>query len=1272
MNETWQFWIDVGGTFTDCIGIAPDGYLHQHKTLSSGIVKGKITGVSNSRWFDDSVRKADPNEFWNGAIVRFLDENGHTLTETSVEQFSSDDGTFHLASSVTLRPGQRYELDAQLPAPVQGIRWLLRLAAEQSIPKTRVRFGTTRGTNALLTRTGAHTALVTTRGFADVPLIGNQDRPKLFELDIRKPDPLFGTVAEVDERVSADGQVIRPLDKHQARCVLESFRDGGIESVAICLLNAWIEPTHETELAALASEVGFAEVSYSSEVSPQIRFVPRCDTTVLDAYLNPVLRSYLGTIHEHLHGSQVLVMTSAGGLVDSRAFRGRDSILSGPAGGVVGFAQVAASGGFNQAIGLDMGGTSTDVARFGGQFQYEHETTKAGVRIMTPTLAIETVAAGGGSICGFDRVRLHVGPDSAGADPGPACYGSDGPLTVTDLNVYLGRVLPEYFPFELDVSAIERRLVQLREQMKAADAWNESLALQSLAEGLLQIANDNMVQAIRRVSVAKGYDPADHVLVCFGGAGGQHACSIARSLGMQHILLHPLAGILSAWGMGQADVKCRRTASVLKPLNEQSHSELAELIWALSEETREHVQCQGIAEHLIDDPVVELELRYVGTESVLPVSVGSIEQCRRQFEEAYQRQFGYTRPDRLIEIASISVETVGRAMVTDLPESASVATQTATADSVTSTVFNGKCVETNVYLRESLQSGSCVHGPAIICEPTSTVLIEPGCDAIVTDNGSVQISVRATSEQKSAHSNDTAEPDPILVELFSNQFVSIAEQMGEMLRRTSVSTNVRERLDYSCALFDADGQLVVNAPHVPVHLGAMGETVRAIMEDHPGMKPGDVFVTNDPYRGGSHLPDVTVVTPVFADGAVAPFYVANRAHHAEIGGTVPGSMPPFSRCLAEEGVLIQSRLLIQAGVSLESELETLLSSGEYPSRNVDDNLADLAAQVAANACGAALLRQLCTDRGASAVQHYMRFVQQAAERKMRLALGGLENRAYAFQDQLDDGSVIAVSINVNDDSATVDFAGTAGVHHGNLNANRAITTAAVLYAFRCLLNEDVPLNAGVLAPLILTIPEGLLNPSPGINPQESPAVVGGNVETSQRIVDVLLGALGLAAASQGTMNNLTFGDDTFGYYETICGGAGATSTANGADAVHTHMTNTRLTDPEVLEQRYPVRLRQFSIRQGSGGSGRFHGGNGIVREIEFLRDLQVAMLSQRRMFDPWGLESGSAAASGKNLLLTAEGVEVETLSGAFSRQVHRGETLRIETPGGGGFGTFQM
>lgn len=1272
MNEQWQFWIDVGGTFTDCIGIAPDGTRHEYKTLSSGITKGTVQSVVSKSGFVDPLRASDPTGFWEGCLVWLLDDAQQRIASSRVMRCGPE-GEFQLQDALPLQPGQRYELDLQVPAPVVGIRRLLQLNATDPVPPVRVRFGTTRGTNALLTRSGAQTALLTTKGFADVPLIGNQDRPQLFDLNIRKPQPLFETVVELNERIAADGTILRALDVKQTQRELMALRESGVDSIAICLMNSWIQPQHEIQVLQQAMDAGFAEVSYSYEVSPQIRFVPRCDTTVLDAYLNPVLRSYLDEIRTHLPDSHILVMTSAGGLVDSTAFRGRDSILSGPAGGVVGFSQVAAAAGFDQAIGFDMGGTSTDVARYGGRFEYESETTKAGVRIMTPVLAIETVAAGGGSICGFDGVRLHVGPSSAGADPGPACYGAGGPLTVTDLNVYLGRVLPEHFPFPLDVAAVELRLDQLQQQMQQVEVWTEAMSLTSLAEGLLQIANDNMVQAIRRVSVAKGYDPSEHVLVSFGGAGGQHACAVARALGIRHVLLHPLAGILSAWGMGQADVKARRTVSVLAPLNVQSLEQLSETIDALTAKTHRHVEQQGISGDLIAEPVVELELRYVGTESTLSVPISSAEVCRQCFEQEYQRLFGYTRPDRSLEIASVSVEVVGRtATITDRDDSTPTQEQAA-PDNTTLTVFNGERVSTNVYLRTSLRAGHVIPGPAIICEPTSTILVEPDCEASIQADGSVLVTVGTMDgqSQQTVHGSvDEADAvvDPILLEVFNNQFVSIAEQMGETLRRTSVSTNVRERLDFSCALFDADGHLVVNAPHVPVHLGAMGETVRAIMQDHPDLQPGDVLVTNDPYRGGSHLPDVTVVTPVFTDGPCPTFYAANRAHHAEIGGIVPGSMPPFSTSLAEEGVLIRSRHLVRAGVSQEDDLRALLGAGEFPSRSVDDNLADLAAQVASNACGADLLQDLCRVRGTETVLQYMHHIQQAAARKMRQALTRLENRVYAFRDQLDDGSCVQVRITVQDDAATVDFTGSADVHAGNLNANRAITTAAVLYSFRCLLNEDVPLNHGVLEPLEIILPSGLLNPPEGAAPETSPAMVGGNVETSQRIVDVLLGALELAAASQGTMNNLTFGDGSFGYYETICGGAGATPDADGADAVHTHMTNTRLTDPEVQEQRYPVRLRQFRIRQDSGGEGEHRGGHGIVRELEFLHDLRVSLLSQRRQVAPWGMNGGRAGRRGRNLLVAAESSEEVDLGGAFSRDFDAGDMLRIETPGGGGCG----
>ena len=1263
----WQFWIDVGGTFTDCIGVDPTGCVTQFKTLSSGCCKGTIQDRRGSA-IVDSIRQADPDSFWMGAKCRVLSKTGEIVQTCRVTAFDNETGTVTLNEAVP-DDGFQYEIDPGIPAPVLAIRWLLKAAPQENLPPVRVRFGTTRGTNALLTRTGARTALITTKGFADVPLIGNQDRPELFNLNIRKPSPVFSAVVEVDERISSVGEILQELTEADAHsCLVENgITTANFDSVAVCLMNAFANAKHEDVLNQTLRRLGFSEVSRSSEVSPLIRFVPRCDTTVLDAYLNPVLRRYLNDIRQQLPGSDVQVMTSIGGLVESQRFRGRDCILSGPAGGIVGFAQAAQDEGFDRAIGFDMGGTSTDVARFDGVFELENETEKAGVRIMTPLLAIETVAAGGGSICGFDGTRLFVGPQSAGASPGPACYGSGGPLTVTDLNVFLGRVLPEHFPFPLNVDAVETELKRMQAALGEAVGGNHRTDLVTLAEGLLQIANDNMSQAIRKVSVSKGFDPADYVLVSFGGAGGQHACSIARQLGMHEVLVHPFAGILSAYGIGRAKVRAIQQESVLRPLNDHVLKEIAALRAKLEEKNRAELLQQGVAVQHIDASVLSLELRYVGTDSSLVIREARTQSFKEDFEAAHRTTFGYVRRQKEIEVATIRVETVGRSddAACSMPEVAD--SRSCPAASRSTEVFvDGKWMTAQVVLRDELRSGMTFTGPAIICEPTSTVFVEPQCTASVSDTGTIRISVHDVACDTQSRNSDL-----VKLEVFNNQFVSIAEQMGATLRRTSTSTNVRERLDFSCALFDHDGNLVVNAPHVPVHLGAMGETVRAIMDDHPEMSDGDVFVTNDPYRGGSHLPDVTIVTPVFANSehASPSFFVANRAHHAEIGGIVPGSMPPFSKSLAEEGVLIRSRKLLDAGVLRESDIEALLCSGDFPSRCVDDNLADLAAQVAANKCGVRLLRSLCAATSVVDVQRFMKQIQSTSAEKMRICLRRIPDGSKQFEDFLDDGSRIRVKVQIAGDEAVIDFSGSSDVHAENLNANRAITTAAVLYSLRCLLNEDVPLNAGVLEPVTIVIPSGILNPPAGETPDASPAMVGGNVETSQRIVDVLLGALGLAAASQGTMNNLTFGDDTFGYYETICGGAGATTSSAGADAVHTHMTNTRLTDPEVLERRFPIRLSEFCIREGSGGDGRFCGGDGIVRELEFLAPLSVSMLSQRRgSHRPYGINGGKSGAEGKNSIQRCGESEWHEQGGRFSVKVEAGDRLRIKTPGGGGVG----
>ena len=1281
----WQFWIDVGGTFTDCVARAPHGTLVSCKVLSSGVTKGLIDRLEGQRGFTTPQRSDEPDNFWRGHLLRLLDDGGQAIQETRV--VSSRSGLGQLGTSERLspavRPGTRFELTSEEEAPIVAVRRILGLRLDEGLPPIDVRLGTTRGTNALLERKGARTALITTRGFADVLLIANQDRPRLFDLDIVKPEPLFTRVVEIDERLDSMGNVLRAPDEDAVRKALLELQAGGMESVAICLMHAFANSDHEETVERIAREVGLWEISTSSRLSPLIKIVSRGDTTTVDAYLNPILRQYVERLRDSLEPgrressaddverSTLRLMTSAGGLVEADRFVGKDSILSGPAGGVIGFSRVAQRAGFERAIGFDMGGTSTDVSRFDGVSELEYETKKAGVRIVAPMLAIETVAAGGGSICDFDGVKLAVGPESAGADPGPACYGRGGPLTVTDVNLALGRVLPSRFPFPLDVEVVQRRLEALCGRIAAAPGGVRYTPVE-LAQGFVDIANANMVRAIRRISVGKGYDPADYTLVTFGGAGAQHACAMARSLGIRQILVHPLAGILSAYGMGLADVSRFAERSVLQPLDEVTLQSTASMFESMRSSLQADVLAEGVAVEDLKPPTYSLDLRYQGADSALNIVQPEDGDFAAAFEALHEQQYGYRHAGRGIEVVAARVAVSGSLPAALEPETTSEQRHP-TPDETTTTCFQGESLETAVFLRERLQPGDEIDGPAIICEPTSTVVIDPGFHATLLQRNEVLIRDQHASPSNGrptrTHTDERA-PDPIRLEIFNNLFASVAEQMGVTLQKTSISTNVKERLDFSCAVFDPSGNLVCNAPHIPVHLGAMSETVKSVLADNPTMSRGDVFVTNDPYRGGSHLPDVTVVTPVH-DSMTGEriFFTASRAHHAEIGGIVPGSMPPFSRTLAEEGVLIRNFKLVDAGESREDGLRALLTDSPQPTRSVQDNLADVAAQVAANQTGVRLLQELIADHTLPVVQAYMQHIQSAAAEKMRMALAAMDDGEYALSDALDDGSCIAVKIVVSGRKATVDFTGTGPVLATNLNANRAIVTAAVLYVFRCLIREDIPLNSGVLEPVEIILPRCLLNPPAHDDPCACAAIVGGNVETSQRVVDVLLGALNIAAASQGTMNNLTFGDETFGYYETICGGSGATANSPGADAVHTHMTNTRLTDAEVIERRYPVRVLSFEIRRGSGGDGRNPGGDGIVRRLEFLKPLKVSMLSQRRgPAPPFGLDGGGSGQLGRNLLRRAGSDEETDLGARFAIDVQPGDVLTIETPGGGGYG----
>jgi 5-oxoprolinase (ATP-hydrolysing) len=1270
----WEFWIDVGGTFTDCLAKKPSGTIVRHKLLSTGAAKGAIGPGSNTSLIRDPLRSRDPADFWKGFRFTLFNHLGQVVGESKVSRFDFAHGALYLEPPLNFDPPQTYsyELTSELEAPVLAIRYLIGLPLCEVVPTVRLRLGTTRGTNALLTRTGAPTALAITQGFGDLLEIGSQERPDLFALTVVKPAPLAECSVEIAERVAADGAVLIAPDRNAIRKQLVDIRKRGIKSLAICLLHADLFPAHEILVEQLAREIGFDEISRSSSAAPLVKIVSRAETTVVDAYLNPVLRAYLEKLHQLLPGSHIRLMTSAGGLVEAGAFRGHHSVLSGPAGGVVGYARIAMAAGFDRAIGFDMGGTSTDVSRFDGAFEYEFETRKAGVRFVTPMLAIHTVAAGGGSICRFDGTKLVVGPESAGANPGPACYGRGGPLTVTDLNFFLGRIVAEHFPFHLERTAVERHLTRLANEVR--NTTHEQLSLQELAEGLIAIANSNMMRAIRGVSIAKGVDPADYVLVSFGGAAAQHACAVARELGMKQVLNHPDAGILSAYGIGQADVTRHAFRGFSQLVSDSSVDELRTIFDELKIAPQQELLAEGISP---DKLIIKrsLDLRYQGTDGALNVPFNNNSEFITAFENLHRTQFGYAHRGVSIEIVAVRVEARG-STAERLVHSVPCPRIPAEAKHHTTCWLAGHHLLVPCFDRSELVSGSTLHGPALIADTHSTILVETGWTCEMLSQGELLLTDNAGNTDVKMTLSAA-----VSLEIFNHLFAGIAEQMGHVLRRTALSVNVKERLDYSCAIFTAEGELVANAPHVPVHLGAMGATVRAVIADNTKLVPGDVYVSNDPYKGGSHLPDITVVTPVHdPETGELLFFTASRAHHAEIGGVRPGSMPPNSQTLGEEGVLIANFALVHNGISREAEFKQLLLDAPYPTRRVEENLADSRAQVAANQQGSHDLLALVELYGLPMVQTKMRDIQQAATTKVRQALAKFGEQTRSFTDYLEtaDGSCVPISVKITlqpnavGPAAIIDFTGSGPVVAGNLNANQAIVSAAVLYVLRLLVQEDLPLNEGALRAVEIILPAGLLNPPPAAVPSDSPAVAAGNVETSQRVVDVLLGAFGIAAASQGTMNNLLFGNADFGYYETICGGSGATAAGAGANAVQVHMTNTRSTDPEILERHLPVRLHEFSIRRNSGGEGLHKGGDGITRRLEFLAPLDVSLITERRgPHPPYGINGGSPGSLGKNVLLRAGG-DMSELPGICGITVESGDTLTIHTPGGGGFGASTL
>jgi 5-oxoprolinase (ATP-hydrolysing) len=1223
--KRWQFWIDRGGTFTDVVARSPDGRIHLHKVLS--------------------------------------DNPEHYQT-----------------------------------AEIEAIRQIMRLTDKEPLPARRIgsiRMGTTVATNALLTRRGEPTLLVITRGFKDALFIAYQNRPDIFALKIDRPQPLYSHVLEVAERISASGEVLLELDLKQARQGLKEHFDNGLRSCAIVLMHGYKYTQHEEALGKLAREIGFTQVSVSSETAPLIKLVSRGDTTVADAYLSPVIGRHVASLSKQLTDVRLLFMQSNGGLSVADKFRGKDSILSGPAGGIIGAVKTAEVAGFHKIVTFDMGGTSTDVAHYSGKIERSIENEISGARIRAPMISIHTVAAGGGSILHFDGLRYRVGPQSAGARPGPACYRNGGPLTVTDCNLMLGKIQAEHFPRafgkdgneSIDKEIVEEKFAALTKQI--ADATKSAVSVEEVASGFLSIAVSKMAKAIKHVSTDKGIDLEDYTLVCFGGAGGQHACLISEALGISKVMIHPYAGILSAYGMGLAEIVVIKELNVEKELSASALGSFSQKVGDLAQAAVADVIAQQVDPRNIYVRYFA-NVRYEGTDVPLQISWSkrntlpeSIEEAKKVFAEAHLAHYGFVQSDKNLIIGTFFAEAVGKMPNPNANPAPHQSARLAPIE--TKRVWmKGDWHVTPVFMREFLSPGDQINGPALIVEPYSTIVCEPGWMVDVTPDANLILNRGAKSDgtifSDSARSSRASEitrgaastvqtrlqPDPVQLELFNNLFMSVAEQMGLTLQNTSHSVNIKERLDFSCAIFDATGNLIANAPHIPVHLGSMSDSVKHLIATKgKSLKEGDVYAINDPYHGGTHLPDITVITPGFDPKGKVAYFVASRGHHADIGGMTPGSMPPMSKVVDDEGILFDTFQLVKQGTLQEELILKHLATGKFPARNPQQNLADLKAQIAANNRGLQELQRSTEFYGFDVVQGYMDFVQDNAEASVRAVIENLKDGS--FSCRMDNGSEIKVKITIDKKkrSAHIDFTGTSAQSPDNFNAPEAVCKAAVLYVFRTLVKDDIPLNEGCLRPLTLTIPDGSL-----LNPKPPAAVVAGNVETSQQIVDTIYGALRILAASQGTMNNLTFGNDKYQYYETIAGGSGAGSDFDGTDAVQTHMTNSRLTDPEVLEERFPVLVEDFHVKEGSGGAGLHSGGNGVSRKIQFREAMTAAILSGRRRTIPWGIAGGASATAGVNSVVRADGT-VEVLEPTAVISLEPGDCVLIETPGGGGFGQPQ-
>ncbi|GAA6164506.1 hydantoinase B/oxoprolinase family protein [Pelagimonas sp. KU-00592-HH] len=1189
MSGRWEFWIDRGGTFTDIVARQPDGGVVTHKLLS---------------------------------------ENPERYRDAAVQ-------------------GIRELMGAGATFPDGGIR--------------AVKMGTTVATNALLERKGERVLLVITKGFKDLLKIGYQTRPRLFDLEIKRPDLLYEDVIEMDERLDADGGVVKALDEAGLRAAMQAGFDGGIRAIAIAGLHGYLNPAHEERAAEMAREIGFTQVSVSSEVSRLAKLVGRGDTTVVDAYLSPILRRYVeqvaGALDMGRACERLLFMQSNGGLTDASLFHGRDAILSGPAGGIVGMVKTGEAAGFDKLIGFDMGGTSTDVSHYAGDYERSFETEVAGVRMRAPMMDIHTVAAGGGSICSFRDGRYQVGPESAGADPGPACYRRGGPLTVTDCNVMLGKLNPDHFPhvfglngdLPLDAEVVREKFTALAAEIAGATGQPEQ-APEVVAEGFLRIAVDNMANAIKKISVQRGHDVTQYTLQCFGGAGGQHACLVADALGMKRVFIHPHAGVLSAYGMGLAEIRAMREVQLDAPVADAAAAAAA--LAGIEAEARDEVVAQGVEQVRIE---ARAHLRYDGSHQALEVPFGPEAEMRVAFEEAHKQRFGFVSPERGLLFEMISVEAIGE---TGEAPSAVVSEGDGAAKAMIGVHVGDAWQEVPLFDRDTLGGAAVVKGPAVITEATGTNVIEPGWEARVDGLGNLVVErVEDMARAKAAGT----EADPVLLEVFNNLFMSVADQMGATLANTSWSVNIKERLDFSCAIFDTNGDLVANAPHVPVHLGSMAESIRTVMRQNPDVAEGDAFMLNSPYNGGTHLPDVTVVTPVFHGGEVV-FWLGSRGHHADIGGRTPGSGPPDSTHIDHEGVLIDNVRLVERGELQEARARDVLASGTYPARNPDQNMADLKAQVAANETGRRELLKVVAQYGLDVVQAYMGHVQDNAEESVRRVIDRLSDGAFSYP--MDSGAQIEVKVSVDREAreAVIDFTGTSAQHAGNYNAPLSICRAVVLYVFRTMVGAEIPLNEGCLKPLRIVVPDGSM-----LNPVYPAAVIAGNTEVSQATCNALYGALGVIACSQATMNNFIWGNADFQNYETIAGGTGAGPGFNGCDAVQSHMTNTRMTDPEILEKRFPVRLEEFGIRADSGGAGEWRGGEGSWRRMRFLVPVTVTTLTSHRIVPPYGVDGGAAGGVGVNWAEMPDGQRVD-LKGNDEIELPAGGVFGMATPGGGGWG----